>query len=316
MNFPPYNIHTNYNNYSPLTLDDIRAIAINLGGARKCSSGYKCRCPAHNGCNSNLSISLGDNGKLLMYCLSRGCEFEDIVKTMQDKGLLPANGGLNNRQNRTTKIYASVASKDLKIDAAYVNKIWNECLSSKTSVVETYLKGRGYTGSISASLRYHPNLFHTDTQLHYPAMVAAVKRWPENDIVGIHRTYLKRDGSGKADIEYNKMMLGTTSGGAVRLVEVGQKLILAEGIETALSLYLATGLPTWATLSTSGMVNVLVPPLDVTQEIIIAADNDMPGRKAANKLADRLLKNGYRVSIIMPPEGMDFNDLLRGEICL
>jgi phage/plasmid primase-like uncharacterized protein len=142
-------------------------------------------------------------------------------------------------------------------------------------------------------------------------MVAAVTTWPDKTIIGLHRTYLQQDGSGKADITPNKMMLGNTKGGAVRLTPPGKRLVIAEGIETAFSVYLSTELPTWAALSSSGLLNVKVPALDITQEIIIAADADKAGIGAADKLKARLLVDGYKVSIATPPEGMDFNDLLR-----
>ena len=47
-------------------------------------------------------------------------------------------------------------------------------------------------------------------------MVAAVQG---NQLAAVHRTYLKTDGSGKADIEPSKMMLGATKKAAVRLSE-------------------------------------------------------------------------------------------------
>lgn len=91
---------------------------------------------------------------------------------------------------------------------------------------------------------------------------------------------------------------------------VGPKLVIAEGIETALSVYVATGLPTWAALSTSGMLNVKVPPLEITQKIIIAADGDKAGENAAYKTADKLINESYQVSIALAPQAKDFNDLL------
>jgi phage/plasmid primase-like uncharacterized protein len=139
-------------------------------------------------------------------------------------------------------------------------------------------------------------------------MVGSITIWPSSNLSGIHRTYLTEDGF-KAPISPNKMMLGATKGGAVRLSPPEKKLILAEGIETALSVYEIMGLPTWATLSASGMMNVLVPPVEVTQEIIIAADNDETGRKAAEILQNRLSKQGYGVKTILPPLHMDFNDV-------
>ena len=54
------------------------------------------------------------------------------------------------------------------------------------------------------------------------------------------------------------MSLGPTKGGVVRLAEPidGKPLILGEGVETVLTVMEATGLPGWATLGTSGLVNL------------------------------------------------------------
>ncbi len=49
------------------------------------------------------------------------------------------------------------------------------------------------------------------------------------------------------------MMLGTCRGGAVRLGPDRLVIVVAEGIETSLSVSAASGLTAWATLSTSGL---------------------------------------------------------------
>ena len=198
-------------------------------------------------------------------------------------------------------------------NSKYYKKIWQESHCAENSLVTEYFKSRCIAGAIPPTIRYHHKLYHKPTGFHFPAMVAAVTVWPHIEVSAIHRTYLKPDGTGKANVAPNKMMLGSVKSGAVRLSNPSSKLILTEGIETALSVAMSTGLPTWATLSTSGMLNVEVPPLEITQKIIIAADNDNAGIGAANKLADRLLSAGYGVQIAMPPEGMDFNDLLQGQ---
>jgi len=144
-------------------------------------------------------------------------------------------------------------------------------------------------------------------------MVAAVTLWPSKTVSGVHRTYLSDDGTDKATLSPNKMMLGSAKGGAVRLSPIGTKLILAEGIETALSCFYATNIPTWSCLSTAGMVDVVVPPLEITQEIIICVDGDGAGQHATNKLAERLHRTGYSVCLAPSPQGQDCNDILRGK---
>ncbi len=105
------------------------------------------------------------------------------------------------------------------------------------------------------------------------------------------------------------MMLGPCAGGAVRLAGPDKELVLAEGIETALSILQATGKPIWACLSTSGLKAVRLPP--ETRTIIIAADGDEPGLAAAEEAASRFYREGREVKIARPPAGMDFNDLLQ-----
>ena len=70
------------------------------------------------------------------------------------------------------------------------------------------------------------------------------------------------------------MMLGPVGGGAVRLAPHGHTLVIAEGIETAMTLLQESEYPVWAALSKGGIENLILPG-DVT-EVIIAADHDEP----------------------------------------
>ena len=191
---------------------------------------------------------------------------------------------------------------------AFAIRIWAGAKPAAGTPVENYLKSRGLTIEPPATLRYHPGLKHGPTSLFLPAMVAAVTRWPSRAVVAVHRTFLVADGRKKAPVSHNKMMLGPCTGGAVRLAEHGDELVLAEGIETALSVLQATGKPAWACLSTSGLKAVILPP--EVKTVIIAADGDEAGEKAAQEAARRLYLQGRELRIARPPAGMDFNDLL------
>ena len=151
---------------------------------------------------------------------------------------------------------------------------------------------------------------HAPTGLWWPAMIGLVA-----DATGrpraIHRTYVAPDGGGKADVSVGqqKMALGPCRGGAVRLAEpINGTLILAEGIETALSIMQVRRTAAWATLGTSGMQSIVLPP--GVQDVIIAPDGDAAGEKAARAAALRLKREGRRVRIVRPPDGRDFNDVL------
>jgi hypothetical protein len=106
------------------------------------------------------------------------------------------------------------------------------------------------------------------------------------------------------------MMFGPCRGGAVRLAKPGEVLMLGEGIETCLAAMQATGHPAWAALSTSGL-RTLDLPADAC-ELIVLADGDDPGEAAARDAAFRWKREGRRVRIARPPQGLDFNDLLLG----
>ena len=127
-------------------------------------------------------------------------------------------------------------------------------------------------------------------------MVGLVMRG--SDPVAIHRTFLARDGTGKAPVDPQKMMLGPCRGGAVRLADADAVLMVGEGIETCLSAMQATGYPAWAALSASGLPTLELP--SIVREVIILADGDAPGEAAARCGAHRWVGEGRRVRIARP----------------
>jgi putative DNA primase/helicase len=169
------------------------------------------------------------------------------------------------------------------------------------------------------TLRYHPSLpyRHEDGRFsHHPAMVARVDD-PHGELATLHRTYLVYDGK-KAEVPTPKKLMppavaGATNGGAIRLYAPTETLAVAEGIETALAVRLATGLPVWSTLSAGGMARLIVP--NDVRLVVICADHDPAGLDAAKALARRLLAEGRRVKIITPDTpGADWADMAAEEV--
>jgi putative DNA primase/helicase len=172
--------------------------------------------------------------------------------------------------------------------------IWHETQPADGTLVASYLRARGITISPPPTLRFHPSLPHRASGTAWPAMVGIVTL--DRTILGVHRTWLTRDGSGKASIEEPKMTLGPISGGAVRLGPATEKLMVTEGIENALSVMQA--------------MQALELPEEV-REVIICADGDAGGEEAARFAARRWQQQSKLVRIARPPPGMDFNDVLR-----
>jgi hypothetical protein len=176
-------------------------------------------------------------------------------------------------------------------------------------LVESYLQSRDLRLPFFSTLRFHDGLKHASGGI-WPAMVALVSRGPADAPLGIHRTFLARDGSGKAPVDPQKMMLGPCRGGAVRLAAPTDLLMVGEGIETCLAAMQATRNPAWAALSASGLRALDLP--ESVRELIVLADGDDPGEAAARDCALRWKREGRRVRIARPPRGQDFNDLLLG----
>lgn len=93
---------------------------------------------------------------------------------------------------------------------------------------------------------------------------------------------------------------------AVRLPGRGEP-VLCEGVETGLSIWLATGRPVACCLGRAGFIH-----LRIGKRMTIARDGDEPGSQADTSLvtaiADRR-KRGQRVRVASPPLGQDFNDV-------
>jgi putative DNA primase/helicase len=237
------------------------AIARALAG-RKVGRDWMARCPAHHDRKPSLSISEGEDGKVLVRCHA-GCDQRDVIAALRRRGAW-MNEGRNAGQSLQKLHRRFPVEPDFdalkRTEAALC--IWQASLSVQRTQVETYLRSRGLTVSPPPALRFHRGLKHPSGGV-WPAMVALVTRGVDGAPIAIHRTFLDRNGEGKAPVDPQKMMLGPCRGGAVRLADPGDVLMIGEGIETCLAAMLATGRPAWAALSTSGL-RTLDLPGDVT----------------------------------------------------
>jgi hypothetical protein len=186
-------------------------------------------------------------------------------------------------------------------------KVWREAVPAAGSPVEAYLQHRG--GLVLPSipvLRHHPACPRGAERL--PAMIALMTDAATAKPCGLHRTFLKPDGSGKVD-DSTKMMLG--SAGIIRLVadsEVGSGLGICEGIEKSLAvMQLAGWSPVWCATSAGGIGSF--PVLPGIECLTIFADTDDAGQSAALKCAQRWVDAGVEARIETPPQG-DWSDAL------
>lgn len=277
-------------------------IARSLGGHRA-GRGWVARCPAHDDRKPSLSIGEGRDGTVLIHCHA-GCDQQRVLRALREAGYWDAAGHLRNRS--PTSVTPAPGDDDgAKARAALA--LWDSSLPTAGTLVEVYLASRRLRLHVPERLRFHPALKHPSGGT-WPAMVGLISRGTDDTAMAIHRTYLARDGRGKAPLSPQKMMLGPCRGGAVRLADASDCLMVGEGIETCLAAAQASSRPVWAALSTSGLRTLDLPPS--VGDVIVLADADPPGEAAARDCAGRWVREGRRVRIARPPTGSDFNDVL------
>lgn len=187
-----------------------------------------------------------------------------------------------------------------------------------------YLKGRGLTQlNPLPYVRFHPKLLYVDgkTKSFWPGMLAQIVS-PDRRVIGLHRTYLDPWKGRKAPVRAQKKVLRargeTLTGSTIRLYRGGPRLGLTEGIETAVAVNKATGMPVWATTSATLLRSAVLPP--GVRHVVIWADRDPrprpdrepAGREAARAAAARFREEGRTVEIRYPRFGpkSDWNDVL------
>lgn len=126
-------------------------------------------------------------------------------------------------------------------------------------------------------------------------------------LVAIQRIYLDP----QTTASRMKLMLGQPRGGAWQGEGQGGTLLaLAEGFETARAFTILHGTPCWASLGARRFHQIIIP--DSITNLILAADNDHEGARAANRARAELARPGLAITSMAPiRRGDDRADVLR-----
>ena len=184
--------------------------------------------------------------------------------------------------------------------------LWAASIPADDAVL-SYLAARGLAQwTLPDCIRQHPGLayWHADDNgdLHmlgrYPAMLAPIVSGGK--LLAIHRTYLG-DGC-KADVPTPKKLTaasGPLAGACIPLDRPrGGVLGIAEGIETAVAASLGSGLPVLAAYCANALAGFTFPRC--IERLVIFADHDSAGQKAATALQHRAAKASLTSKVLTP----------------
>jgi phage/plasmid primase-like uncharacterized protein len=205
----------------------------------------------------------------------------------------------------------AVCQRDDAERIAHAREIYNSGVPDER--IWIYLRSREIELT-SPILRFSEQAPHR-LGVRLPAMLAPIVN-VAGEQTGVHMTFLKKDGAGKADLgdpKFQRECRGVIRGGTIRLAEhnLDSELIVAEGVESTFSAMQLFGRPGWSAVFAGGLKTIELPP--GVRRFIIAADNDVSGCGQRSALAayDRWAAEGRSVCIKTPPvAGTDFNDLL------
>jgi hypothetical protein len=285
-------------------------IARKLGHAQAEGNEWRCWCPlcAHN------NLTLCDSGKRLLVKCFNGCANEEVLAELGRRGLYGGNGterpDVETQAEHEAKAKSAAAKRQIRIDNALY--MWRDSVPAADTMVATYLASRLLLNPVPPALRFAPAIWHKEVGARFPAMVGLVEH-TKHGAVGIHAVYLNRlDASVRFTTEPRKRSWGPVKGGAVRLAPAGPVLAIAEGIEDALTYMQATGTPSWAAISDTGVRGFVPPALAETTTLILIEDNDQNrvGQHATAAAARRFAKAGYEIKIARPAVGKDINAAL------
>jgi putative DNA primase/helicase len=297
-------------------------IARALGGARS-GLGWICRCPVpdhgqgRGDRSPSLSLADGNEGKLLLKCWA-GCDPLDVLAELRRHGLLDSEDGRFASPTAKTPISArSPPAATPKPDAAALSDAQRIVKGRRLWVIRRRLLGssaaEAYLFMRDICLeRWPPTLAYLPAcGEHAHGLIAAIGLATEPEpgvlaiaddaVMAVHITKLAPNGLAKLNVngQPNKITIGRPLGHPIVLAPIGDglSLVIAEGIEDALSAHLATGLGAWAAGSAK-----LLPALGEIvpgwiDHVSILGHRDPAGIKGADQLAARLEARGIKCAV-------------------
>lgn len=185
------------------------------------------------------------------------------------------------------------------------SSLWLQGRPIVGSIAERYLReARGITCALPPTIGYLP----PSKPEYHPALIAVFSLVDEpesgllatpHNVQSVHLILLRPDGSAKADIEPQKITVGSPGCAPIVLAPPNDLLGMAitEGIEDALTVHQATGLGAWAAATANRMPSIADVVPSYIECATVYAHDDAAGQDHASKLAEKLSARGVEVFI-------------------
>ncbi len=211
---------------------------------------------------------------------------------------------LSDHQKKMTQIAQSIA-KGLQ--------------NPRGTIVETYLRERGITTEMPASIYFHPSVYIKKYDESFPAMVTKMLD-EKGRVQAIHLTLLDAKTANKALVDSPKLKFGKTPE-QVTIALTNQPnsrvTLIAEGLETAMSV--AQSLPHLDVKASLDKQNFKrIDASKTAENVVLCLDNDLKNwreDKVITRSIERLIDAGKTV-FVAHPESLngnktDYNDWLK-----
>ncbi len=259
--------------------------------------------PGHSTADRSVSLLEAEDGRILIHCFSPKDDWRAVRRALEARGLITAKGQVTIGPAAWVK-EASVRSGE-RLERA--RRIWDEGRPVEATTAQRYLAKRAVAdrAALSKALRFHPSMTSLEDRLRRPALLSAITD-AKGALQGVEITLLSPHGAAKAALATPRRVVGRMMGGAIRLAEAEESLLVGEGMESTASASAALNLPGWALLSAHNLAR-FIPPVQL-KRLVVALDRDATGRAAAARL-HRRLRSSLAIDWAPPPSGFnDWND--------
>ncbi len=261
--------------------------------------------PGHSRRDASLSVWLTDDDRPLVHSFA-GDGFAACAEHLGIEHSSPVRLDRTAYERQKRERQADARRRE-NVALSFCERLWRGAVPVEGTIGARYLESRAI-GWFPSDVLFHPATPRGYTTAATGPALLALARSVTGTPKALQATFLTADGRSKT----RRITFGALIGAAVRLSPLGgPDLAIGEGLETCASFGELEGWPTWATLGTANL-EAFRPPSCV-RRLIIAADGDAAGRKAAHTLAEKM-RSRCDVTVTAAPAGADWNDVATGNV--